>query len=170
MDKYSFNIFWSEEDNAYFAICPEFPGLSAFGDTPEQALAEGKIVLEMTIETYKEAGLPLPEPKVYAGYSGQFRVRIPKTLHAQLVSQAAAEGVSLNALVENYLAEGVGTKRGVSVLQNALDHALQTIQALTLTKTSAIQESSRTSSAQTTGPNVPARDPESPTRHLRIAP
>ncbi|HET7076091.1 MAG TPA: type II toxin-antitoxin system HicB family antitoxin [Chloroflexia bacterium] len=62
MDKYSFNIFWSEEDNSYFAICPEFPGLSAFGDTPEQALAEGKIVLEITIETYKEEGLPLPEP------------------------------------------------------------------------------------------------------------
>jgi predicted RNase H-like HicB family nuclease len=130
VEKYSFNVFWSEEDNAYIAICPEFPGLSAFGDTPEEALAEGRVVLGLTIETYKEQDLPLPAPKVYAGYSGQFRVRIPKTLHAQLVAQAAAEGVSLNALVENYLSEGVGTRRGISYLQNALDHALQSVHAL----------------------------------------
>jgi predicted RNase H-like HicB family nuclease len=154
MDKYSFNVFWSEEDNAYIAICPEFPGLSAFGDTPEQALAEGRVVLELTIETYKERDLPLPAPKVYAGYSGQFRVRIPKTLHAQLVAQAAAEGVSLNSLVGNYLSEGVGTKRGISYLQNALDHALESVRALAAAGTSTSRESPQNNAFHLSLPNL----------------
>ena len=32
---YGFQIHWSEEDGAYIVTCPAFPGLSAFGDTPE---------------------------------------------------------------------------------------------------------------------------------------
>src|SRR5262245_40591351 len=114
MEKYSFNVFWHEEDDVFYAISPEFPGLSAFGDTPEQALAEAQIVLEMTLETYQEQGKPIPPPKVYEGYSGQFRVRIPKILHAQLAAQAQCEGVSLNSLVITYLAEGVGVHRPAS--------------------------------------------------------
>lgn len=42
------------------ATCPEYPGLSAFGDSPEEALSEAQIALELFIGTYKEDGLPLP--------------------------------------------------------------------------------------------------------------
>ena len=68
MLNYSFDIFWSEEDAAYIAICPEFPRLSAFGGTPEQALAEMKVVLKLAIEAYEEEGWPLPKPKVYMSH------------------------------------------------------------------------------------------------------
>lgn len=62
---YSFNVFWSDEDAAYIAVCPEFPGLSAFGETAEQALTEMKLALELAMETYQEEGWTLPEPTTH---------------------------------------------------------------------------------------------------------
>ncbi|MBS1788999.1 MAG: type II toxin-antitoxin system HicB family antitoxin [Acidobacteria bacterium] len=63
--KYSFLLHWSDEDEGYIAKCPEFPGLSAFGETPDEAIAEAQVALELMIETYQEAGQPLPEPLKY---------------------------------------------------------------------------------------------------------
>lgn len=62
MNHYSYRIFWSDEDDCYFAVSPEFKNLSAFGDTPEGALKELKIALGESIELYMEEGWPLPEP------------------------------------------------------------------------------------------------------------
>lgn len=109
MNKYSFHLHWSAEDEAYIATCPEFPGLSAFGETPEQAISEGRRALKLMIETYKESGLALPEPKLAHEYSGQFRIRIPKSLHRQAAELAEKEGVSLNQLVTTCIAMGVGS-------------------------------------------------------------
>lgn len=108
MNTYTFSIFWSEEDEAFIAICPDFPGVSAFGDTEEQALSEAKIALKLAIETYREEGWELPKPRVLETYSGQMRIRFPKSLHAMLAEQAEREGVSINTLVVNYTAHGVG--------------------------------------------------------------
>jgi len=74
MNRYSINIFWSDEDESYIATCPEFPGLSAFGETPEEALAEAQIALQLFIDTYNEDGLPLPEPQVARDNMGKFRI------------------------------------------------------------------------------------------------
>jgi predicted RNase H-like HicB family nuclease len=61
--KYAIHIFWSDEDEGFVAICNEFPGLSAFGESREEALHEAQIALDATIETYNESGLRLPEPE-----------------------------------------------------------------------------------------------------------
>ncbi len=61
--KYAIHIFWSEEDEGFIAICDEFPGLSAFGETREEALSEAQIALDTMIETYRESGLAIPEPQ-----------------------------------------------------------------------------------------------------------
>ena len=61
-DKYTVKIYWSKEDQAFLAICSEFPGLSAFGSR-EEALHEAEIALKLMIETYKAKGLPLPKPQ-----------------------------------------------------------------------------------------------------------
>lgn len=114
MDNYNFNANWSEEDNVYIATCSEFPGVSAFGETPENALSEMRTALEMAIETYQEEGWPLPKPKSMQSHRAQFCVRLPKSLHSKLAAQAEAEaeGVSLNSLVVAYLSESVGTHKG----------------------------------------------------------
>src|SRR5215210_5651483 len=108
MNKYSVNVFWSDEDEAYIAISPEFSRLSTFGDTPEEAVAEMQVALELAVETYEKSGWPLPEPRAHSEYSGQFRLRLPRTLHAKLATQAQHEGVSLNTLAVTYLAEALG--------------------------------------------------------------
>jgi predicted RNase H-like HicB family nuclease len=154
MNRYSFNVFWHEPDNAYFAICPEFPGLSASGDTPEEALAEAKIGLQLMIDLYNEEGWALPEVKTQSTYSGKFPLRMPKGLHAQLAARAEAEEVSLNTLIVNLLSEDIGTMQGISPLQNALDRALQTIRTLTLVGMSRAVEPAQTISSELTVPNV----------------
>jgi predicted RNase H-like HicB family nuclease len=62
MMKYSFTLHWSDEDEGYIARCPEFPGLSAFGESPDEAIAEAQVALELMIETYQESDQSLPEP------------------------------------------------------------------------------------------------------------
>lgn len=62
-NKYTIQIFWSEEDEAFVAVCGEFPGLSAFGETREDALQEAQIALDLMIKTYQEKGIILPEPQ-----------------------------------------------------------------------------------------------------------
>ena len=62
-DKYTIQIFWSVEDEAFVAICQEFPGLSAFGETREDALTETEIAHTLMIEHYQESGQTLPEPQ-----------------------------------------------------------------------------------------------------------
>jgi predicted RNase H-like HicB family nuclease len=61
--KYTIHIFWSNEDDGFVAVCDEFPGLSAFGNTREKALDEAQTALDLMIEHYRSTGQPLPEPK-----------------------------------------------------------------------------------------------------------
>jgi predicted RNase H-like HicB family nuclease len=66
---YDFAVRWSDEDGEYLATVTEFPGLSAFGATPEEAIAEARTALEGFIETYKERGLPLPGPVAHSPHT-----------------------------------------------------------------------------------------------------
>jgi antitoxin HicB len=102
---------WSDDDRGYIATCPEFPGLSAFGETPEGALAEARVAIPVFIKTYVEDRIPIPEPRGVHRHSGQFRLRLPQSLHDHLVKMADAEGVSLNQFVLDALAERAGAQR-----------------------------------------------------------
>jgi predicted RNase H-like HicB family nuclease len=62
VDKYTYRVEWSEEDNAHIARCLEFPSLMAHGDTPNKALAEIEQVLEESIKWLAEEKEPVPEP------------------------------------------------------------------------------------------------------------
>lgn len=103
MDRYSFNIAWSDEDDKFVATCGSFPGLSAFGETEEDALQEAKIVLELFIESYRERKLPLPKPARAPVFSGQLSLRLSKSLHERAARMASKDGVSLNQYISNAL-------------------------------------------------------------------
>jgi predicted RNase H-like HicB family nuclease len=64
MHRYGYNVFWSDADGGFIAVSPEFPRLSAFGETPEAALAELRGVLDDAVEVYQAEGWPLPVPQV----------------------------------------------------------------------------------------------------------
>ena len=103
MFKYSINLTWSDEDNCYVATVSEFSGLSAFGDTPEEAVEEAKIAVEGFLKVYEEDDCPIPEPEILKPFSGQTRLRLPKSLHATLSQEALKEGVSLNSYIVHLL-------------------------------------------------------------------
>lgn len=63
MRDYHINIFYSDEDGGYIADIPDLEPCSAFGETPQEALAEVQIVKAAWIETARAKGLPIPEPR-----------------------------------------------------------------------------------------------------------
>jgi predicted RNase H-like HicB family nuclease len=63
MGDYHINIFYSIEDGGYIADIPDLEACSAFGETPEQALAEVERAKEAWLEAAREAGKSIPEPK-----------------------------------------------------------------------------------------------------------
>jgi len=63
MYKYEIIIYWSKEDDAFIAEVPELPGCMAHGDTPETALKNAKEATQLWIDTAKEFGDVVPEPK-----------------------------------------------------------------------------------------------------------
>jgi predicted RNase H-like HicB family nuclease len=63
MTKYEIILYWSDEDAAFIAEVPELSGCAADGSTRQEALANAEIVIEEWLETAKELGRPIPEPK-----------------------------------------------------------------------------------------------------------
>jgi predicted RNase H-like HicB family nuclease len=63
MYKYEIIIYWSNEDHAFVAEAPELPGCTAHGDTQENALANANQAIQLWIDTAREFGDPVPEPK-----------------------------------------------------------------------------------------------------------
>jgi predicted RNase H-like HicB family nuclease len=61
--KYEIIIYWSEEDGAFLAEVPELPGCMADGQTYQDALTNVERVIQEWVETAKELGRPVPEPK-----------------------------------------------------------------------------------------------------------
>jgi predicted RNase H-like HicB family nuclease len=62
MSDYHINIFWSQEDGCYVADIPDLFPCSAFGDTPELALAEVQVAKRLWLEAARKHGHPIPEP------------------------------------------------------------------------------------------------------------
>ena len=60
MNRYHINIFYSEEDGGYIADIPDLESCSAFGETPEQALAQVEVAMKSWLEAAREAGKPVP--------------------------------------------------------------------------------------------------------------
>ncbi len=63
MADYHINVFWSDEDGCYVADIPDLVHCSAFGDIPEEALRQVLIAKEAWLESARERGDPIPEPR-----------------------------------------------------------------------------------------------------------
>ena len=69
MIRYEMIVYWSDEDSAFIVEVPELPGCMADGATYQEAVANAETIIQEWIETAKELGRPIPEPKgrlVYA--------------------------------------------------------------------------------------------------------
>lgn len=63
MTDYHINIFYSDEDGGYIADVPDLEACSAFGETPEAALAEVERAKAAWIAAARDAGKPVPAPR-----------------------------------------------------------------------------------------------------------
>ncbi len=75
----------AKKDGEYVALVPEFPHLSALAATPQKAEREAVIVTEAALEGLVQRGVEPPELQVFSSFSGQIRVRMPRTLYQKLV-------------------------------------------------------------------------------------
>ena len=63
MSDYHINIFYSDEDEGYIADIPDLDSCSAFGNTPEEALAELEKAKSAWLEAARASGKPIPPPR-----------------------------------------------------------------------------------------------------------
>ena len=99
LEKYDVRVVWSDEDEAFVARVIEFPSLAAHGDTTTEAISELQEVVGAVLEELQENGEPVPEPYTTREYSGRLNLRLPRSLHRELVKEAVEENVSLNQLI-----------------------------------------------------------------------
>jgi predicted HicB family RNase H-like nuclease len=103
LDRYTYRVTWSEEDEEHVRLCAEFPSLSWLDSTPEKALAGIRKIVKSVLADMDSAGESIPKPIALKSFSGKFMVRVPPETHRMLAVQAAESGVSLNRLVSSKL-------------------------------------------------------------------
>ncbi len=108
LDRYTFVVSPQDEDGEFIALCPAFPGLSAFGETPEAALSEARTALAGFIEVYQDKGWRLPQPDRVPSESDPVPLLLSKDLYARLARLASAKGVALSEMLAANLADALG--------------------------------------------------------------
>jgi antitoxin HicB len=97
----------NDPEQGWFVRVKELRGCMSAGDTAEEAVTMIQEAMAGWLEVALEEGLAIPEPRAEEDYSGKFVVRVPRSLHRQLVQAAANDGISLNQYINVALAQAV---------------------------------------------------------------
>lgn len=101
---------WSDEDGAFIARVPALAGCAAHGETPEAAAKEARTAALGILESIQAHGDEPPQVDASVNYSGQLRLRLPKSLHERISLLATAEELSINSLLLAMISEAVGQR------------------------------------------------------------
>ena len=93
-DGFTVNVFL-DEDGDYLAHFVEMPNVSAFSDTPEDALRELSVAWKVVKESYQKHHEPIPKPPSRNGYEGPFNIPVDEQLYRALTDEAQKAGMSL---------------------------------------------------------------------------
>ena len=96
---YKIEIIPDTEEGGYGVCIPDLPGCMSTGNTINEAIHNIEDAKKEWLSTAIEDGLTIPEPSYetdLSAYSGQFKLRIPKSLHRSLSEHAKKEGISMN--------------------------------------------------------------------------
>ena len=99
------------DGQGWIATVEELPGCQAHGPTPESAAAGVGDAVERWVREARAAGRDVPPPGAAAAHSGKLLVRMPRSLHAELVRGSEREGTSLNAYMVAALSASVAWRR-----------------------------------------------------------
>ena len=104
---YRIEIVKEQEEGGYVLHCPELPGCITCGETVPEGLEMLEDAKKCWFAACLEDGVPIPEPAQLEDYSGQFKLRLPKSLHKQLAQRSSEEGVSMNQYCVYLLSKGL---------------------------------------------------------------
>jgi predicted RNase H-like HicB family nuclease len=96
---YRMEIIPDDKEGGYTAWYPDLPGCLTCAETIESVFANAQDAKKVWIEAALEEGIDIPIPSeepAISTYSGQFKLRMPKSLHRSLSMNAKKEGISMN--------------------------------------------------------------------------
>ncbi len=102
---YRMEIVPDTAEGGYIASFPELCGCITCGETVEKAVANAIDAKKEWLAAAIEDGIDIPTPETSENYSGQFKLRLPKSLHKQLAEDARRDGISMNQYCVYLLAQ-----------------------------------------------------------------
>jgi antitoxin HicB len=121
--QYPFNVL-ADPDGGFVIVFPDLPGCVTQAETVDEVPEMAEEARRLWLETAYEDGDDIPLPSYPGQYSGKFNVRLPHSLHRELVEEAEREGVSLNTYIATLLARRdalIRIERQIARLQGQLD-------------------------------------------------
>lgn len=93
---YRLEIVRDDAEGGFVASYPDLPGCITCGETEEEAVKNALDAKKVWLEAALEDGLAIPAPDSLEAYSGQFKLRLPRSLHRALAEHSQREGISMN--------------------------------------------------------------------------
>ena len=93
---YKMEVVADVDEGGYVVSFPDLPGCLTCGNTVEEAVKYAEDAKRSWLEAAVEDGIEIKEPTEQLSYSGQFKLRLPKSLHKTLAEHAREEGISMN--------------------------------------------------------------------------
>ena len=93
---YRMEIVEDKDEGGFVVSFPDLPGCISCGETVESAVANAMDAKKEWLTAALEEGVKIHEPDSLEDYSGQFKLRIPRSLHRSLAAHSQREGISMN--------------------------------------------------------------------------
>ena len=103
---YRIEIIKDTDEEGYAVFIPELKGCITTGTSIPDALESLEDAKKTWFSSAIEDGVPIPEPDSLKDYSGEFKLRMPKSLHRRLMERSREEGVSMNQYCVMLLSQG----------------------------------------------------------------
>ncbi len=93
---YRMEIVEDPKEGGFVVSFPDLPGCLSSGETINTAVTNAQDAKAAWLEAALEEGISISEPTALEDYSGQFKLRMPRSLHRLLAEHAKREGISMN--------------------------------------------------------------------------
>ena len=93
---YRMELVEDPDEGGFVVSYPDLPGCITCGETVERAIANAQDAKKAWLEAALEDGIEIHEPDSLEEYSGQFKLRLPRSLHRSLAEHSQREGISMN--------------------------------------------------------------------------
>lgn len=93
---YKVEVLRDDTDGGYILHCPELKGCITCAETIEDGFKQIEDAKRNWFTACLDDGIDIPEPSTLDEYSGQFKIRMPKSLHKTLAERSKQEGISMN--------------------------------------------------------------------------